>query len=304
VIDERPQGWGVGAPFAWLAAPVYGCRMGDPHVERAREKIAAEFGPQLDQCETLRAFAADLTERWTGRPLETTADALIVALCARSYGTYCSSVSEASDGWGPSSMMLNRSLFEDMVDAHWVHADPEAATTRYQQHDQHRRILLSDVARKHYPGLDVPVVDEELRRELQGVFGRYGEKSWTGLNLHERVKLIEDQWRTPAVPEEGVKALHFFRDVAHRENSDTLHVSARSLNAVVAAHEPDVMTFRIGPHVEDTSRALFGAFWPFTQTVTLLIDHFGLKVDPAEREGVVTPTVFDRERKEADESAT
>lgn len=278
--------------------------MGDPHVERAREKIAAEFRPQLNQCETLRAFAAGLTETWTGRPLETTADALIVALGARSYGTYCSSVEQASNGWGAQSMMLNRSLFEDMVDAHWVHADPETARTRYEQHDQHRRILLGDVARKHYPDLDVPVVDEELRKVLEGVFGRYGERSWTGLNLHARVKLIEDQWRTPEVPEEGVNALHFFRDVAHRENSDTLHVSARSLNAVVKAHERDVsMTFRIGPHVEDTPTALFGAFWPFTQTVTLLIDHFGMQVDPGERERVVTPTAFESERKQAEDGA-
>lgn len=40
--------------------------------------------------------------------------------------------------------VLNRSLFEDMVDAHWVIIDPETAEARYSDHNDHTQMLRAD----------------------------------------------------------------------------------------------------------------------------------------------------------------
>jgi hypothetical protein len=54
-------------------------------------------------------------------------------------------------GFGNQGEMLERSLFEDMVDAHWVTTEPELAETRFDEHLRHGAILFGDAAR-HHPG--------------------------------------------------------------------------------------------------------------------------------------------------------
>jgi hypothetical protein len=69
----------------------------------------------------------------------------------------------------------------------------------------------------------VPKFDPEERKRLDGVFGKFGHKSWTRLNLHERVAQIEHFWESS---DEALEALRFYRDIPQRENNQTLHVSA------------------------------------------------------------------------------
>ena len=68
--------------------------------------------------------------------------------------------------------------------------------------------------------------------------------------------------------------LRFFRDIAHRENNQMLHLSAQSLGQVVHARGPEGITFQLGPGGDFIDRALFGSFWIFIQTLTLLLDQF------------------------------
>lgn len=113
--------------------------------------------------------------------------------------------------------MLNRSLFEDMIDVHWIATEPEAAEQRYRDHHQHGRMLLADaVARhpEHYEEVELPEFDLDERRQLDDLYGRWGSKSWSGLNLHDRVKRVEHYWKDEAARQ----TLHFFHDIAHREN--------------------------------------------------------------------------------------
>jgi hypothetical protein len=39
-------------------------------------------------------------------------------------------------------------------------------------------------------------------------------------------------------------------------------------------------------------RAMFGAYWTFTQTITLVIDHFGFTMAPEERAGMFSTDNF------------
>ena len=71
--------------------------------------------------------------------------------------------------------MLERALFEDMIDAHWVTVERELAEKRFDEHLRHGAILFGDAARHHpeqYDPKDLPTVDENQRKALNKVFGQ------------------------------------------------------------------------------------------------------------------------------------
>lgn len=177
----------------------------------AERKVSGEHERELTLVRDLREFALRITQPWAGRPLdpERHGDGLIVAVFARSVSTMWVATDAVARGFGEQAAMLNRSLFEDMVDAHWISIDPATAARRYEEHLRHNAMLLADSLRHHprfFPTTDLPSFDPADRAELDGVFGAFGHKPWSGINLHERVRLIEHLW-TDEVSREH---LHFF----------------------------------------------------------------------------------------------
>jgi hypothetical protein len=85
--------------------------------------------------------------------------------------------------------MLTRSLFEDMVDAHWVCVEPGLARERLTQHLDHTRLLFNETA-ADFPTIfdpeNLPSADPSQRPALDKIFGNFGHKSWTGLDIHRR----------------------------------------------------------------------------------------------------------------------
>ena len=258
------------------------------------ELIDQEFGPQIRACDRLYEYAKDLTKVWPGRPIEDTPDGLIISLFTRSLDTFQAAVRLASLGYGAQASMLNRSLFEDMIDAHWVATYPEAAKQRYQDHHQHGRMLLADAVAKHpehYEEIELPEFDPVERKTLDGRYGRFGSKSWTATSLHERVGLVEHHWKDDA----SRRTLHFFHDIAHRENNQTLHVSSAALNANVdVSSVGEQLQFRVGPRPDMLDRALFGSFWIFDNIIGLILERFEIEMDDYTREEVFTAKHFVR----------
>lgn len=254
-------------------------------LEKAYRLTDEKFGAQLAACDRVHAYAYEITNPWTGRPLDREGsphDLLVAALFARAFNTYWSAVELARMGFGEQAAMLNRSLFEDMVDIHWVCTEPERALELYEQHHEHSRMLLADQVAKYpdwYPDLELPEFDQEERKRLDGVFGSYGTKSWTTLSLHDRVTAIEHHWEN----DHDREALRFFRDIPHRENNQTLHVSAHGLGSLVLESGPDAFSVRLGPGTSMVDRSLFGSYWMFSQIVGLMIDHFNVAIDAQER---------------------
>lgn len=247
-----------------------------------RRNIRKHHGDELDDCDRIREHAVGMFEKWTGRGIESTADGLLIAIFARSTDTFTCAVRNVRLGYGAQAAMLNRSLFEDMVDAHWIVTDPETAATRYDDHHEHGRMLLADTVASFpdmYPEVELPEFDLEERNRLAKAFGDFGEKPWSGLSLHKRVKLIKGHWTTE-MDQEGLRFMH---SLAHRENNQTLHVSAQSLGAVVEVDESGRPAFRVGPRPDMVRRAMFGSYWTFTQTVTLVIDHFDFPMTAEDR---------------------
>lgn len=256
----------------------------------AEQQIREDFCEQIEACDRLHEYAVGLTTAWPGRLIQTTAEGLILTIVARSLDTFMATVRLASLGFGAQASMLNRSLFEDMIDVHWVATEPELAEQRYRDHHQHGRMLLADAVLKypeHYGEVELPDFDPDERKQLDDLYGPWGSKSWTGLGLHTRLGLVEHHWEDEA----GRGTLHFFHDFAHRENNQTLHVSSAGLNANVDMTDGS-LTVLIGPRPDMVDRALFGSFWIFANTLGLVLDHFEIEIDEKDRRELFSATEF------------
>ncbi len=252
--------------------------MTDP-IEPVRSQLAERYAEQLEACDGLRQFALDIRTPWGGRPLDDDMkhEAILVVISSRSLNTFWSAVELARIGFGQQAAMLNRSLFEDMIDAHWVTVEPDLAAQRLEEHHLHGRMLLADTVREDrlLPESDIPTFDAERRIALDKQFGAYGERSWTGLSLHQRGEAVKHLWGD----EQGQEGLRFYCRIVHRENNQLLHVSAFSISSEVRARTSDALTLSLGPSEAHVGKALLSAFWTFGQTISLILDTFEFQLD-------------------------
>jgi hypothetical protein len=212
----------------------------------------------------------------------TTANVLINVFFARSARTYQAVVEHLGNhGFGEQGAMLNRSLYEDMVDARWVSLHPGEADERLRQHHRYSEQLRLDTARR-FPDffgdaikdqkLDPPMGDAE-RAELCGHFGRWGQGSWTGLDLHKRFREVLPTWHD----ERQRRQAEFVHSWLHRLNNETIHPTAYSLGKLGAPTSVgDELHFRLGSTEHLLEDVLWFAFWVYTQVVALLFEVFQL----------------------------
>jgi hypothetical protein len=184
-------------------------------------------------------------------------------------------------GYGEHADMLNRSLFEDMVAAHWISLHREEAVQKIEKHHQHSRILWNRVLDRR-PGLGDPVdpgLDDETIAELDRIFGQHGTRPWLGLGMWDLI--CEQLWPDAQSQEQ----LWRFYELAHRANNQKLHLTSFSLNRVVCAREEGgeiVFQYRASPSIAadgPVGPALFGAFWIYWQLTGLIWDVYGIPLD-------------------------
>jgi hypothetical protein len=244
-------------------------------VEPVRETIAERYASLLAACDQLRDFAVDMIRSWGGRDLDEDApyEQLLAIILSRSLSTYWSAVELARTGFGPQAAMLNRSLFEDMIDAHWITVEPKLAAQRIDEHELHGRMLLADAleAQGTLSADELPTFDDADRKAVDKVFGDYGERSWTGLSIYKRVQAVEHLWE----PEEGGReTLQLYRRLVHRENNQILHLSAFSIRAQVRERTDTMLTLPLGPSDVHVEKALIAAFYCLGQLLSLIRDTF------------------------------
>lgn len=249
---------------------VGGRRLTHPEIEA---QVRSIYGSKLEACERLHAFGEDALYAWAGRPIDPeSVDPIILAEGARATKTYGGTLRLVAGGFGPQASMLNRSLFEGMAIAHWAHAQPKRAVELFKKHGRHSELLWGDAFEKADPA-DPRVIEagtEEERKELGGLFGRYGTKLWTGhRSLYDLLPEIEDQW--PEGPPR--EQLWWFFRVAHRDNNQVLHSTALGLSAGVT-RMAEALRLDVGTSDSHLDRGLLGGLWSYEQTLTLLWDHF------------------------------
>jgi hypothetical protein len=201
--------------------------------------------------------------------------AILVALFARSVPLTESLVRLGEDGYGREALMLNRPLFELMLDAYWTHANPKLAGERFVQHARFTQHLQRETAAR-YPEVfgELPPLenlsDEELK-QLKQIFGDFGHKSWTGLNTRARVASIEVQF---SEADDDRQQLWLALDVLNAASNAELHPSAwslgRALRRVPTPDGGEALQFRAAPEPELVAFALRQAWWIFGQFLALI----------------------------------
>lgn len=245
-------------------------------VAGARAGVDGYLGGRLRACEEIRDLALVIATSWTGRPMEPEAgvDRPIALLFARTSGTYWGIVELLRMAFGPQAAMLTRSLFEDMVDMHFIAVNPELAIDRLPKHHEHSDMLMTDALRAHPHLLDgeppLAGYDEQRRLELDDLFGRYGHKGWSGPNIHDRVDAIAHRWLDPTER----KQLDFFLGVIHRVHNQTLHVTGASLSAVMRGADERGLHLSFGPGPEQVKETAFAAFWIYSQAIRMVLTRF------------------------------
>jgi hypothetical protein len=240
--------------------------------------IAERYAGLLAACDELRDYGISIVDPWRGRVVENSAkyEQLLLSVNSRSLNTFWSAANLARIGFGAQAAMLNRSLFEDMIDAHWITVEPDLAVTRFEEHHLHGRMLLAEsaVAQGVVAQDEVPAFDPNERVRLDGLFGRYGDGSWTGVSTYKRVMAIEHLWEP-----EGREMLHFYRRLVHRENNQLLHLSAFSLDAQFRGRTEDALSLALGPSDQYVDKALVAALYSYGELLSVVRDTFGFTDD-------------------------
>ena len=208
-------------------------------------------------------FAVD--HRPAAPPADDAAGKLIFRTYVRSSKTYQASFLLAGRGYGVQAGMLNRSLFEDMLVAHWVKKNPGEAPERYERHRRHAVEQMREALTKHGAGVEMALSDDDR----QAYAKEFGYRSWTGLTTYELAREVEDEWPEGKF---GRDLLWWVYDIAQRFNNLILHHSAMGLGLTGEEDEAKGATrLDVGPSTAHIQGALLGAFYCYMQTMTLVL---------------------------------
>lgn len=173
--------------------------------------------------------------------------------------------------------MLCRSLWEDMVDAHWVADNPALAVDRLELHHRFSRYLRAQTQRtfkKLFEGRDPPpqkVSAKELT-EMRKLFGKYGTRSWTGVSGQKRLTSIIHHWKT----DDDREAAEFMGAWVLKLLNETIHPTALSIGRMGSpvVNKAGNFEYRFGSTPDWLTHALHAALWTYAQTVGLVLELY------------------------------
>lgn len=214
--------------------------------------------------------------------------AIVIAHFARATSTFDAIIALAERGLGSQALMLDRALYELMINAWWSRLDVDAAEELFVGFAQLDWQIRRDKART-YPSILGELADhEELsgdeRARLVGIYGAFGHKGWTGKPLRQRVADLEAAGRGPGLGEPWA-----FYDVVTYLSNQELHGSSWSLGRVVrgvqGAEGVTRLQIRTGGAEDDLVEvAIHCAWWMYFQLVELIIEEFKVPIlDELER---------------------
>ncbi len=233
---------------------------------------------RIHACQRLLRWVGAHAEEWTAGQDLRGHDMVLLTVFARSTRTYEAIVRWlAENGFGEQGIMLNRSLFEDMVDAHWIHLNPDLAVDRLVEHDLYSRLLRADVQRRFPAWFDhekppAIKVTNDKRKELKDLFGKTGSRSWTGIpHIEDRLEGVISCW-----PESDHDQVRFWAAWVVKMMNEVLHPSALSIGRFGAPrlNDNDNLEWRFGATPERLTESLHGALWTYSQTVGLIVDRY------------------------------
>ncbi len=175
--------------------------------------------------------------------------------------------------------MINRSLFEGMAVAHWVHSHESEAMDRFNRAARlHDHLYIERVRNSGWldeeEAASIKPRDDDDLEALKDDFGKYGEFMWTGHgNLRDLISEIEDQWES----ELAQKELWTYFKIAHHDNNQLLHSTVSGMARSLVHRDREGIRVWNGPATTSVDKALFGAYFAFLNLLTLGFDRFELK---------------------------
>jgi hypothetical protein len=230
-----------------------------------QEPILVEYGAYIAACVELQDFFRQ--HRGDLAAPKNEAGHIVLWTLPRSYRTFRVIVSLCKAGYAQQAAMLNRTLFEDMLAAHWAMDHQDLAATRMTEHDQYTATLRKEKYEKHgIPHREgtLPTYTAEQRKRLDALYGR-GARPWTGKSVPEMLRAVAPMWN-----EEDRRLLMQMHDIAHAANNTLLHHSAASLSQGVRV--TNGVTFDVGPSPHMVAGVLGLAFWTFANTISLALE--------------------------------
>lgn len=180
-------------------------------------------------------------------------------------------------GRGVQASMLNRASFEDVLDAHWVAANPEQAPELADDHDRLIGLAERDTLARF--GRPVTPLSSEEQEKLHRLLRLYDglRASWTRTSQEERRTLVKERWG-----EEVVSELDFVYELIQRQNNTLLHGSPTAYRHALAVDEsgrPKQLN-RIGPDRRWRDALAHGVL-AYYMICRVLAEEFSLDKKPA-----------------------
>jgi hypothetical protein len=156
----------------------------------------------------------------TGRESVSGAKLLLVLQATRATHIFESVVALCQIGRGVPASMLNRALLEEVLDVHWVAANPELAPELATQHQQ-----LIDLAERQNSlrfGREAEPLDQTEEAEFKSLRKRFNNfnAAWTLADDPTRIALIKEGWDV-----EAAQDIDYVYEVIQRQNNLLLHSS-------------------------------------------------------------------------------
>jgi hypothetical protein len=232
----------------------------------------------LDQLIDVCRFLPNFLDKGTWKPATPLED-LVLRTLARGRATYSTIVDLVEANATLQAAMLSRSLFEDMVVAHWLVLHHEEPSWLVQRFDDHRDAMrLYDATMRDQvdflpSGDDVSDLvgrENELRRE----FGKFAERDWWGRDRHgNRVSMPEVVRRLAANPlfqprlrgEEPI--LEQYYALQHKAWTQALHHTAAGMQTHPARGGRFPVAAGPSPLL-----VLFGNYWVFGQLIFVALE--------------------------------
>jgi hypothetical protein len=228
---------------------------------------------RFSACEDLLDEGARLVDE-TGRAPIGGAKLLLAVQATRATHSFESVIALCKIGRGVQAAMINRSLLEDVLDVHWVAANPDTAPALADDHE--RLIVLGERAMMQRFGRQVMPLDEAEKAELQRLSSLYDgfRRSWTLASDAERIALIKERWNDPQA--DGFIDQTY--ELIQRQNNVLLHSSPTALGIAMTPgrRQPN----RVGPDPWWTQALAHGGL-AYYFVCRVIADYFGLSRDAA-----------------------
>jgi hypothetical protein len=222
------------------------------------------------------AALVDETGRWT----LTGSKLLLTAQATRAIHTFEAVIGSCVLGRGVQAAMLNRSLYEDVLDIHWVAENPELAPDRAEEHDRFMALaehkLETDFGRTERP------LTEEENEELTQLIELYGgprrafSASWHRASFNDCIELAKERWQQH---EDAAWHFDYIYELGQRRNNLMLHPSPTGFRQTFVIVDGRRRLNRAGPDQRWTEALTHGA-GAFYMVIRVLAEEFDLDNEP------------------------